>query len=228
MSQQDVFVVVPAFNEETAICKSIAPLLSLGYRVVAVDDGSADATWEAIQSLPVFALQHAINLGQGAAIQTGTTFAILHGAKYVVHFDADGQHSHDQIEQLLAPLRQGDADVALGSRFLEASDTHLVPLRKRILLKGATLVNFAYAGLKLTDAHNGFRALTRAAAMKIDLHENGFSHASEILVQIRMHKLRWVEVPTTINYTEYSLGKGQPILNAFNILLDLATRRLFR
>lgn len=228
MNPKAVFIVVPSFNESKAIRQSILPLLTYGYRVVVVDDGSSDDTWQVLESLPVFSLRHPINLGQGAAIQTGMSFAIQQGAEFVVHFDADGQHSHEQIERLLDPLRRSEADVTLGSRFLDMTDTKLVPLSKRILLKGATLVNFAFSGLKLTDAHNGFRAFTRKAAIKIDLQENRFSHASEILEQIRRHKLRWKEVPSTIHYTDYSRAKGQPISNAVNILLDLVARRFLR
>jgi glycosyltransferase involved in cell wall biosynthesis len=228
MKTGSTFVVVPSYNEAAAVVNSISPLLAYGYRVVVVDDGSSDDTWQVLNGLPVFSLRHPINLGQGAAIQTGMSFAIRQGAEFVVHFDADGQHSHEQIENLLEPLRRGEADVVLGSRFLNLADTELVPLSKRILLKGATLVNFAFSGLKLTDAHNGFRAFTREAAMKIDLQENRFSHASEILEQIRRHKLKWMEVPSTIHYTDYSKAKGQPISNAVNILFDLVARRFLR
>jgi len=228
MTIGSTFVVVPSYNEAAAVVNSIRPLLTYGYRVVVVDDGSSDDTWQVLESLPVFSLRHPINLGQGAAIQTGMSFAVQQGAEFVVHFDADGQHSHEQIENLLEPLRRGQADVVLGSRFLNLADTELVPLSKRILLKGATLVNFAFSGLKLTDAHNGFRAFTREAAMKIDLQENRFSHASEILEQIRRHKLKWMEVPSTIHYTDYSKAKGQPISNAVNILFDLVARRFLR
>jgi hypothetical protein len=79
----------------------------------------------------------------------------------------------------------------------------------------------------LSDAHNGFRALSRAAAEKIRLEENGFAHATEILELVRRSRLPWVEVPVTIHYSEYSRAKGQSVLNSFNILIDLMLRRLF-
>jgi glycosyltransferase involved in cell wall biosynthesis len=228
MSADDVFVVIPSFNEGRAVGTAIEPLLSYGYRVVVVDDGSVDDTWLILGELPVYSLRHPINLGQGAAIQTGMTFALQNGARFIVHFDADGQHSHEQIDSLLQPLRSGAADVSLGSRFLSSRDTALVPFKKRVLLRGAILINYIYSGLRLTDAHNGFRAFTRDAALKIDLQENRFSHASEILDQIRRHRMRWVEVPSTIRYTDYSKAKGQPISNSVNILFDLIARRFLR
>lgn len=227
-SHRGVFVVLPAYNEQTVLRNTVAPLLAAGYSVVVVDDGSTDTTWETASQLPLHAVRHAINLGQGAALQTGMSYALQEGAEFIVHFDADGQHRCDEIESLLEPLRSDAADVVLGSRFLRSDDVRLVPAQRRVLLRAARVVNFFLTGLWLTDAHNGFRALTRAAAAKITLRENGFAHATEILTQIRRQHLRYVERPTQIEYTEYSRAKGQKFTSAFNILLDLLLGRVFR
>ena len=223
-----VFVVVPIFNEGPVIESTLKPLIDRGYSVVAVDDGSSDDTWAAIRSLPLYSLRHAINLGQGASLQTGTAFALAKGAEFVVHFDADGQHNPDDIEVLLDPLRRGEADVALGSRFLRDADRRAVPRAKRLLLRTGRVVNGALTGMWLSDAHNGFRALTREAAAKIELRENRFAHASEILARIREAKLRFVERPTAIVYTERSVAKGQPMWNSIKIVFDMLLRRIFR
>lgn len=122
-----VFVVVPVLNEGPVIKSALQPLLDKGYSVVCVDDGSGDNTWSIIRSLPVYSLRHAVNLGQGAALQTGMTFAVTRGAEFIIHFDADGQHDADDVDVLLEPLRNGDADVVLGSRFLRPSDRDAVP-----------------------------------------------------------------------------------------------------
>ena len=90
------------------------------------------------------------------------------------------------------------------------------------------VVNGLTTGLWLSDAHNGFRAMTREAATKIYLRENSFAHASEILLQIRIQKLRYVERSTNIIYSEYSKEKGQSNLNAINILIDLLIRKVLR
>ena len=139
----------------------VRPLIDAGYSVVVVDDGSSDGTWEEIQQLPVYALRHPINLGQGAALQTGMSFALKQGADYVVHFDADGQHRPVDIDVVLGPVLDGKVDVALGSRFLSPESAAAVPFRRRLFLRGATYVNYVLTGVLLSDAHNGLRALSR-------------------------------------------------------------------
>jgi hypothetical protein len=99
---------------------------------------------------------------------------------------------------------------------------------RRLLLRGGVWFNAFLTGIRLTDAHNGFRAFARDAASKIDLQENRFAHASEILSQIHRHKLRYVERPTSIIYTDYSREKGQSSWNAIKIVIDMLLRRIFR
>jgi glycosyltransferase involved in cell wall biosynthesis len=225
-ANQNIFVVVAAYNEGRVLRQTLEPVVERGYSVVVVDDGSRDDTYAAARTLPVHRLRHAINLGQGAALQTGMTYALRQGAEICVHFDADGQHAADELPRFVNPIAAGDADVVLGSRFQLAADADAIPSAKRRLLRCAVLVNVALTGLWLTDAHNGFRAFSRTAAAKIDLRQNGYAHASEILSQIRAHRLRYLEVPTTIAYTDYSLAKGQSMWNAFNIVVDLALGKL--
>lgn len=193
-----------------------------------VDDGSKDKTCEALAGLEVHVLRHPINLGQGAALQTGMTFALGRGAKMIVHFDADGQHRIQDLPLLLEPVLKGEADVVLGSRFLRLTDKQHIPLAKRILLRIAIIVNGVTTGLWLTDAHNGLRVLTRAAAEKIVIRENGYAHASEIINEIRKLRLRYTEKPTRIRYSKYSKSKGQSLWNAFNIVIDLLLRGIFQ
>jgi glycosyltransferase involved in cell wall biosynthesis len=226
--KSEIFVVIPAFNESAMIRATLRPLVELGYPVVVADDGSKDATWKYLNDLKVYRLRHPFNLGQGAALQSAVSYALAEGAKYIVHFDADGQHSLEDIPGLLAPVISGRADVALGSRFLRREDWQAVPFGRRVLLKGAVIVNWLLTGLWLTDAHNGARAMTRKAAQKIALRENGFAHATEILQQIRLLGLRYVERPTRIHYTEYSLRKGQRFWHAFDVFVDLLIKRVFR
>jgi glycosyltransferase involved in cell wall biosynthesis len=225
---EQVFVIIPTFGEGTVISSTIESLLPFGYSIVVVDDGSCDRTAAAIRGFGVHYLKHSINLGQGAALQTGTEYALAQGAGAIVHFDADGQHPAEQIPAFIAPILEGECDVVLGSRFLEESDRVLVPMKKRALLKGAIIVSGLLTHVWLTDTHNGFRALSREAARKITLSENRFAHATEILDKIRLAGLRYREMPSTIRYTEYSIGKGQSITNSFRIVFDLILRKLIK
>ena len=226
--KKSIFFVIPECNEGTVIRETLEPLIREGYSVVVVDDGSLDASWEKLRVLPVYALCHRVNLGQGAALQTGMTFALSRGAKVIVHFDADGQHGLEDVRGLLEPVLEGKADVALGSRFLRRDDKKAVPLSKRILLRMAIVVNGVMTGLWLTDAHNGLRVLNRRAAEGIHLRENGYAHATEIIDQICRLKLRYVERPMRVHYSRYSRAKGQSLWNALNIVIDLLLRRVLK
>ncbi len=223
-----VFVVVPAYNEAQVLPATLHALLPLGHRIVVVDDCSTDETWSLLERFPVYALRHSVNLGQGAALQTGTTFALQQGAAYVVHFDADGQHRAEDIQALLEPLRRGEADIALGSRFMRPEDVAQIPPSRRILLRGAIRVDRLLTGMELTDAHNGLRAMTRAAAQQIELRENRYAHATEILSQVRAHHLRCVERPAHVLYSDYARAKGQSVWNALNIVIDVLLQKAFR
>jgi glycosyltransferase involved in cell wall biosynthesis len=221
-----VVVVIPAYNEGDQLRATLTELCALPYRLILVDDGSFDGTAEIARAYPVYYLRHPINLGQGAALETGTRYAIRLNADAVVHFDADGQHPADQIPALLDPISRGQVDVVLGSRFLNARGTAAVPALKRFLLRGARVVSGVFTGVWLTDTHNGFRALNRKAAESICLRESGFAHATEILEEIRRHGLRYHEIPVAIRYTEYSRKKGQSVWNSCNILFDLILRKV--
>jgi polyprenyl-phospho-N-acetylgalactosaminyl synthase len=218
------FVVIAAFNEARAIGRVLADLASLPHRIVVVDDGSTDETAEVAARAGAEVLRHPINLGQGAALQTGIDYALLLGAGHVVTFDADGQHRADEIAVLLAALSAHDADFALGSRF--RGTTVELPTLRRLMLRAATLFTRVTTGLEVTDAHNGLRAMTRRGAARIRLRQNRMAHASEILHQIAASGLRYVEVPVTIQYSRYSLAKGQRASEFVVILLDLFARRL--
>jgi glycosyltransferase involved in cell wall biosynthesis len=227
LNHASVFVVIPAFNEASQIAATIAPLLATGYSIVLVDDCSSDQTELVVKNLPIHYIKHPINLGQGAALQTGMQYAVKAGAKFVVHFDADGQHDYREIPNMLQPLLNGQADVVLGTRFLRKEDVAAIPLLRRMVLRVAILVNGFITGLWLSDAHNGFRAFTINAASKIKITENRMAHATEILSLIKAQKFSVAEVPVHIQYSNYSKAKGQSSLNSINILIDLILNKLF-
>lgn len=223
---KEVFVIIPAYNEEQVIEKVLRELLPLHYSLVVVDDGSVMDLRQLLKVLPVYVLRHNVNLGQGAALQTGIQFALTKKAKYIVTFDADGQHQPSDIEKLLAPLESNEADISLGSRFIINNSG--IPAGKRILLKMARFFNYLFTGLLLTDAHNGLRAMTGAAAGLIRLRQSGMAHATEIIAEIRKNKLRYKEVPVTIHYTDYSRKKGQSVWGSFRIFFDILLNKIFK
>jgi glycosyltransferase involved in cell wall biosynthesis len=224
----DIFIVIPCYNDKRMIRETVQGLLPYKYSIVVVDDGSDQNVYEEIADLPVIYARHRINLGQGAALQTGAEIALARNAKLIVHFDSDGQHSVDDIPEMIRPLIEEKADIVIGSRFLNRNDTDAVPLKRRMLLRTARLVNWCLTGVWLSDAHNGFRAMTVVAGSRIKLKENRMGHASEILMLIRNQKLRFAERPTHIIYSEYSMAKGQSPLNAINIVIDILLNKIFK
>lgn len=225
-SPASVWIVITAFNEASVISDVVAGLRSAKYNVLIVDDASTDETAHRAEAAGARVLQHPINLGQGAALQTGISFALRRGADFIVTFDGDGQHRPDDVPALINALVTQQVDFALGSRFL-GSALNLPPSRK-LLLRAATWFTRLTTGLKLTDAHNGLRAMTRRGASALKLRQNRMAHASEILAQIARSGLGYVEVPVTIVYTQYSLQKGQRVSNSVSILIDLLAGRLQR
>jgi glycosyltransferase involved in cell wall biosynthesis len=221
-----IWVVVAAYNEATVIAKVAADVQSAGYSLVVVDDGSQDGTAHAAEAAGAAVVRHPINLGQGASLQTGIEYVLSRGAEFVVTFDADGQHHASDIAGLIEALTRNGAEFALGSRFL--TDSTNAPPSRRLLLKAATWFTRLTTGLRISDTHNGFRAMTRRGAGAIHLRQNRMAHASEILDQIARSGLKYVEAPVTIEYSAYSLAKGQRLSDGVMILVDLFARRLHR
>jgi glycosyltransferase involved in cell wall biosynthesis len=216
-NRRDIWVVIAAFREAEVIREVVAEIAAGGWSCVVVDDGSPDATAAEARAAGVAVVRHAINLGQGAALQTGIDFALRRGARVLVTFDADGQHSAADLPDMVAAL--ADADIALGSRFLGKQIAGATRSR-RALLRAATMVSNKLSGLALTDAHCGFRAFRAEAAPKLRITQDRMAHASELLAKIGASGLRIVEVPVTVRYTAHSRSKGQGGIQAVRILFD--------
>jgi len=223
-----LWVVIPAYNESEAIRSVVVDLLARDYSVVVVDDGSKEPLIDVLRGTSVHLLRHAINLGQGAALQTGIRYALEQGAEIIVTFDADGQHQSADIAPLIAPIVEGRAEVALGSRFAAGGRAINISRSKRAVLGLAIVFTRWSTGLAVTDTHNGLRALSRKAAERLHITQNGMAHASQILQRIATRRLSFVEVPVTVVYTEYSVRKGQRLSNAFNILWDSFAELFYR
>lgn len=225
MGIRDAWVVVPAYNEGTVITDVIERLRAHFDQVVCVDDGSRDGTGARALRGGATVLTHPLNLGQGAALQTGFDYVAGradHG--HVVTFDADGQHDVADAVAMLARARSTGVDVVLGSRF--GGTTSGISASRRAVLRAGVRFTRATTGLALTDAHNGLRVLRVDALPHLRMSHSGMAHASELLSAVARAGLTWVEAPMSVTYTDYSRAKGQSNLNAFNILFDLATARV--
>lgn len=219
-----VWIVIPALNEACTIGDVVTPLRARGWRVLVIDDGSNDGTTDAACRAGAVVLRHTVNLGQGAGLRTGFLYAQRQrDARFIVTYDADGQHQSEAVSTLLEALERSGSDVALGSRFLGGNAGRHVPAARRALLRLATIFTRFTTGLRVTDAHNGLRAFTVDAASRLRLTHNRMAHASEILNEIARLGLRYVEAPVTIRYTDYSMAKGQRPLDALAILWDIFT-----
>jgi len=224
---KNIFVIIPSFNEGAQIQKTVKAVLACGYSVVVVDDASSDDTASQVKGLAVDYLRHKVNLGQGAALQTGIEFAKRRGAAYFVTFDADGQHDAADIAGMIDLLKEKKADVIFGSRFLPGAKTNVTASRS-FVLQLARYLNYLVSGVLLSDAHNGLRVFSRKTADSIKLTENKMAHATEFQVQVAKAKLKYAEHPVSIHYNAYSKQKGQSNFDAIKIFFEILLYKLFR
>jgi len=211
------------YNEASVVGTVISGLRNEFRHVVCVDDGSTDGSQAVAREAGAVVVQHPMNLGQGAALQTGISYALQDPELgCVITFDADGQHRVMDAKAMEGRILSGEAEIVLGSRFLDKRTK--LSFAKRVVLRTAAVQSRLATGMNLTDAHNGLRAIGPSVARRIDLRQNRMAHASELLHQIAEMKPRWVEQPVEIIYTDYSKSKGQSLLNSVNILADLLFR----
>ncbi|MCX6744234.1 MAG: glycosyltransferase family 2 protein [Candidatus Parcubacteria bacterium] len=223
MLNDKVWIVIPAYNEGKNISGVISQLKEITSSIVVVDDCSTDNTFEVVKNLNVNLLRHFINRGQGAALQTGTEFALRQGAEIVVHFDADGQMQVKDIVKVIEPIVENKAEVVFGSRFLN-KNSQIPWTKKNFIHFPARIFNWLFTGIKLSDAHCGFRVLSKSAAEKIEITQDGMAHATEILDLVRQNNLKYQEVPVEILYHEY----GQRFGSGLRIIRDLVLAKIIR
>lgn len=221
MPNDDAWVIIPVFNEAGMIARVVADLQATFPNVVCVDDGSSDGSVEKITTTGAHLVRHPINMGQGAALQTGLSYALARtGGRFFVTFDADGQHQVADAARMVDVARAEGADVVLGSRFL-GGHGHVPPL-KRVVLRTIVALSPTARRMRLTDAHNGLRVFNRPVAETLRISMNDMAHASEIVGLLARSPWAVREVPVTVLYTDYSKSKGQSLLNGINIVFDLS------
>lgn len=207
MNSSAIHIVVPAYNEEQVIGDVIREIRAAGkYTIIVVDDGSRDATYRNALVEQVVAIRHKINRGKGAATKTGIIAAKKLGAEIVVTMDGDGQHDPTDIEALVAPIQSGQCDVVLGCRPKVRGE---MPFIKIVANKIGNIVTWLFYGIHVSDSQSGFRAYSRFAATIIDTKADKYEYDSKVIREINNNRLRFVEVPIKVRYTEYSMGKPQ-------------------
>lgn len=221
-SNDDAWVVIPLYNEAQVIGDVIQGLAPSFSNVVCIDDGSRDGSGRIAEAAGARLVTHPINLGQGAALQTGFEYALERGAQFVVTFDADGQHRVEDAVVMLQRARNEDLAIVFGSRFLD--DRTKPGFLKKVVLKTAVWVTNLTTRTRLTDAHNGLRVIREDALRRIKLRQDRMAHGTEIVVQLGRTGLPYAEQPVEVIYSDYSKAKGQSLLNSVNILIDLIIR----
>jgi glycosyltransferase involved in cell wall biosynthesis len=215
--------IIPAYNEAKNISEVIIRVRPFVDEIVVIDDGSKDEMSLIAQQAGATVLRHAVNRGQGAALQTGDEYALKNGADIIIHFDADNQFQAEEIPELIAPIESGEAEAVLGSRFL-SKKSDLPTFKKNIIMPLARLINRVFFKIRLSDPQSGFRVLSRDAALKINITNDRMAHCSEILHQLFKNKIKTVEVPITVIYHEF----GQKFSGGVQIIKDLAIKKIIK
>lgn len=216
-------IIIPVYNEAKVIKRVVEGALKYFQFVVCVNDGSSDTSDREIRKTKAILINHPINMGQGAALQTGIEYACGLPVDYFVTFDADGQHRIEDVKKMLEEIRKGEAEIILGSRFLGSAIN--ISGYKRFMLKLATIFSNCVSGIKLTDTHNGLRVFNRRVAQEMQITLPDMAHASEIIDIIKRNKYKYKEMPVTIEYTDYSRARGQSMINSINIVFDILLKK---
>jgi glycosyltransferase involved in cell wall biosynthesis len=195
-----IVVGLPAYNEEKNIAKAIVKLQKIADTVIVCNDGSSDLTGEIAEKIGAETINHPKNLGYGAAIRSIFLKAVELDADILVTFDADGQHRVEDIQSIIQPILDGEADIVIGSRFLNKENNENVPGYRKIGIKTITSLTGSMTDFKLTDAQSGFRAYEKKVLKEINPSEYGMGVSTEILIKASKKKFRVKEVPITILY----------------------------
>lgn len=219
---EGVYVVIPAYNEETTVSQVIEEIAKRGYHIVLVNDGSSDKTLEnakkSQQKYPnqIIIVSHIINRGLGAALNTGIEDALKHKAEYIVTFDADGQHEVNDIKKVCEPLKNKTAEAVIGARPFED-----MPLSKNFANTMMNLLTRIFYRVKVKDSQSGLRAFTAKAASKINVVSQGYGVSSEFIKEIKDNKLKLAEVTITTIYTDETAQKGTNLFVGIKIMLKM-------
>jgi UDP-N-acetylglucosamine---dolichyl-phosphate N-acetylglucosaminyltransferase len=223
-------ILIPAYNEERTLGQVIQQVKAVDLpgvekEIIVVDDGSSDNTANIARSRGAIVISHLLNRGVGGALGTGFEAALRLGSDVVVTFDADGQHSPDDIGKVIEPIRTGRADVVVGSRMIDSSG---MPWTRQIANHVANIVTWVLLAARTTDSQSGLRAFSREAARRMRITASRYEVSSEMCGEVKRLHLRFIEVPIQTIYTEYSLSKGQGFSVGLKTLFRLIISKLVR
>jgi glycosyltransferase involved in cell wall biosynthesis len=195
------------------------------YSIIVVDDGSYDQSYAIAKTLGGIALRHKINRGKGAAVKTGIEVAKRLGADVVVTIDGDGQHDPADLASLIDPIVKDGYDVVLGSRLLNHDG---MPGMKVVANKIGNFFTLFFYGILVSDSQSGFRAFSKYAVSVIDTKADKYEYDSKVIREIKNNRLKFIEVPVKVRYTEYSMGKKhkQGLVNGLKTLVRMTWDKL--
>jgi glycosyltransferase involved in cell wall biosynthesis len=221
MTSRKPFVVacIPAHNEEDSIAKVIIKTAKHVDRVIVCDDGSTDMTAEIAMELGAEVIKHDRNMGYGASLRSLFSKARELDADVMVTLDADGQHDPDAVPLLVKPVLDGEADMVIGSRFLDGESEACIPGYRRNGIELITRMTKAASYSNITDAQSGYRAYNRRAISLIDPVEQGMGVSTEILLKAKEQALSAAEVPVVIKYDKNSSTQN-PFVHGLNVVLS--------
>ena len=213
-----VTIGIPAFNEEKNIAKIIVKLKKIYDEIIVCNDGSADLTGEIAENLGAIVINHKQNLGYGAGINSIIKKAKEIDTDILVTFDADGQHKVEDVKKVIEPIKNGDADLVIGSRFLSKTKEK-IPEYRKIGINIITKVTNAGLKKKITDSQSGFRAYSKDLISKLDISDMGMGISTEILIKTNSLGFRITEIPITILY-EGKTSTQNPISHGTSVLFS--------
>ncbi len=213
-----VTIGIPAFNEEKNIAKMIVKLKKIYDEIIVCNDGSTDLTGEIAENLGAIVINHKQNLGYGAGINSIIKKSKEIDTDILVTFDADGQHKVEDVKKVIEPIKNGDADLVIGSRFLSKTKEK-IPEYRKIGINIITKVTNAGLKKKITDSQSGFRAYSKDLISKLDISDMGMGISTEILIKTNSLGFRIAEIPITILY-EGKTSTQNPISHGTSVLFS--------
>ena len=212
-----ITVGIPAYNEEKNIAKIIVKLKKIADQIIVCDDGSTDSTYAIAESLGVTVIKHPKNSGYGMAIRSIFLKAREINADILVTIDADGQHKIEDINKIIKPIVDGQADISIGSRFLKEDNN--TPGYRKLGVKVITKVTNSSLSEKVTDAQSGFRGYNNKVLQSLTPSDSGMGISTEILIKSSNLGLKIAEVPTEIQY-EGDTSTQNPVTHGTEVLMS--------